>query len=132
MREELDDLLCKKYPKLFADRNKPMTETCMCWGFECRDAWFDLIDNLCSSIQNHVDYNHAPQVVVEQVKEKFGTLRFYYRGGDEKISGMVWHAENLSGKTCEVCGAPGKTRGKGWYYTACDKHAKPGDLDDSL
>lgn len=132
MREELDELLCKKYPKIFADRNKPMTETAMCWGFECGDGWFDLIDNLCSSIQNHIDYNHAPQIVAEQVKEKFGSLRFYYRGGDEKISGMVWHAENLSGKTCEVCGAAGKTRGRGWYYTACDAHAKPGDLGDEI
>ena len=122
MREDLDKLLCEKYPKIFVDH----------YNFECGDGWFDLIDNLCSSIQNHIDYNHAPQVVVEQVKEKFGTLRFYYRGGDDMISGMVWHVENLSGKTCEVCGAPGKTRGRGWYYTACDAHAKPGDLGDEI
>lgn len=132
MRDELDKLLCEKYPKIFVNRHKPKTETAMCWGFECGDGWFNLIDNLCTSIQNHIDYNHAPQVVADQVKEKFGSLRFYYSGGDDIIRGMVWFAENVSGKTCEVCGAPGKTRGKGWYYTSCDAHAKPGDLDDLL
>ena len=35
MTKELDEALCAKYPKIFANRNKGMQETCMCWGFEC-------------------------------------------------------------------------------------------------
>lgn len=103
MRQELDDALCAKYPKLFVNRNKPMTETCMCWGFECPDSWYDLIDTLCHSIQSHLDFKNrnaetVEQVTVDQVKEKFKGLRFYYSGGDEFISGLVTLAENMSYK----------------------------------
>ena len=66
----------------------------------------------------------CPQVVAVQVKEKFGTLRFYYDGGDEYISGLVAMAESMSGCTCEECGAPGKQRSGGWIQTLCDEHAE--------
>ena len=59
------------------------------------------------------------QVVVEQVKEKFGTLRFYYRGGDDYVRGLVSMAEAMSGRTCESCGNPAKTGGEGWIRTIC-------------
>jgi len=70
------------------------------------------------------------QVVVDQVKEKFGTLRFYYSGGDERIDGMVRMAESMSGLTCEECGAPGKSRGGGWVRTLCDEHAGDREVDE--
>jgi len=57
MREELDSALCAKYPLLFKDRNAPMTQTCMCWGFCCGDGWYDLIDTLCSLLYS--EYNQA-------------------------------------------------------------------------
>lgn len=64
------------------------------------------------------------QVVLQQVKEKFGTLRFYYSGGDEQIYGMVRMAESMSAVTCEECGNPGRSRRGGWIRTLCDKHAE--------
>jgi len=51
-------------------------------------------------------------------------LRFYYRGGDEVIDGMVRMAESMSGVTCEECGAPGVTGGQGWIKTLCETHRK--------
>jgi hypothetical protein len=127
MREELDKNLCEKYPKIFADRHKPMTETCMCWGFECGDGWYNILDQLCNNIQHYLDWKNrkeeiVPQVVAEQVKEKFGTLRFYYRGGDDYIEGMVRMADSMSGVLCEECGATGKQRSSGWIRTLCDEH----------
>lgn len=62
-------------------------------------------------------------VIAVQVKEKFGTLRFYYAGGDEVVRGMVSMAESMSAVTCEVCGNAGSTRGSGWLTTLCDEHA---------
>jgi hypothetical protein len=127
MKQELDELLCSRYPKIFADRHKDMTQTAMCWGFDCGDGWFDVIDELCNKIQKHIDWNNTykeyiPQVVVSQVKEKFGTLRFYYSGGDEYISGLVDMAAWVSSITCEQCGERGELRGVEWFYTACEKH----------
>jgi hypothetical protein len=174
MKQELDKLLCEKYPKMMVNRNKTMMETCMCWGFECGDGWFNILDQLMGNIQHHIDwkekqrtgaikYNEMatqakagnfelfeedmkalpndeykekrlveivagdfrkvpesiPQVTLDQVKEKFGTLRFYYSGGDDVIDGMVRMAESMTEVTCEGCGNLGERRGGGWIHTYC-------------
>jgi hypothetical protein len=128
MKQELDELLCAKYPKLMANRHKTMQETCMYWGFECGDGWFNILDQLMANIQHHIDWKErqglgVSQVTVDQVKEKFGTLSFYYTGGDEYISGLVDMASSISGVTCEVCGKPGKQNDGGWIKTRCEEHS---------
>ena len=134
MKQEFDKLLCERYPKMMVNRNKNMKETCMCWGFECGDGWFNILDQLMGNIQHHIDWNNknfekgykqykeVPQVTLDQVKEKFGTLRFYYSGGDDEIRGMVRMAESMSAVTCEECGLPGTQTQGGWIKTACAAH----------
>lgn len=56
MRRELDEALCAKYPLIFKDRNANMRTTAMCWGFECGDGWYNLIDVLCGLLSSQ--YNH--------------------------------------------------------------------------
>jgi hypothetical protein len=134
MRKELDDQLCAKYPKIFAKRNDSMMETCMCWGFECGDGWYNILDQLCATIQHHIDWQNrkeekVPQVVAEQVKEKFGTLRFYYTGGDDEIRGMVRMAESMTAVTCEECGSPGTMNSHGWISTRCEQHRSKDNYD---
>lgn len=70
--------------------------------------------------------------IVVQVKEKFGTLRFYVNGASEAQYNYISFAEAMSGCTCETCGSPGKSLGRGWIYTACKEHARDGDWTDSL
>ena len=125
-----------------------MTETTMCWGFECGNGWYHIIRALCSNIQHHIDWKEKqrnvtirfnnttapenvrpvpdviPQVTVDQVKEKFGTLRFYYSGGNDYIDGLVSMAESISSVIWEVCGNSGSTLGRGWLTTLCEKHAE--------
>lgn len=143
MKEELDKILCEKYPKIFANRHADMRTTAMCWGFECGDGWFDILNQLCANIQGHIDWKNSsrerllknnphnmkipdevPQVIAEQVKEKFGTLRFYTNGGDDVTRGMIYMAESMSSVICEQCGNKGKLREGGWLRTLCDEHAK--------
>jgi hypothetical protein len=50
MKKELDELLCKRYPKIFRDRYSPMTVTAMCWGFDIGDGWFNIIE--CAVVCN--------------------------------------------------------------------------------
>ena len=65
----------------------------------------------------------VPQVVASQVKEKFGTLRFYYSGGDGYIAGLMQMAESMASVTCDECGAPGDTGNSGgWIAVRCDAH----------
>lgn len=139
MNSELDKKLVEKYPLIFANRYKPMNETAMCWGFDVGDGWYQILDSLCGNIQNYIDwknrsatagYNNTEpveQVVADQVKEKFGGLRFYYTGGDAEIRGMVQMAESWASVTCETCGSPGRYRHGGWIRTLCDTHAEEMD-----
>lgn len=182
MKQELDQLLCEKYPLITANRYKDMTETCMCWGFDCGDGWYNILNALMGNIQHHIDWRNKQrnliirrneiaqagktgnaelfadlmaeeygnkgvsadyikqraeelirdplvtvptevrQVVLDQVKEKFGTLRFYYTGGDDVVDGMVRMAESMSAVTCEVCGQPGEQTVGGWIRTLCKEH----------
>jgi hypothetical protein len=60
---------------------------------------------------------------VSQVKEKFGTLR-YYCPINGRIDAFISLAECLSENTCEECGAAGKLgESAGWYSTKCKKCA---------
>ena len=167
MRRELDSQLCAKYPLIFKDRHGSMQTTAMCWGFDCGDGWYNIIDILCGLLTS--DYRHAESryesikdkvgqptygfkpdgdpvgkiitqemideakvkldeetlkvPVAVQVKEKFGGLRFYVNGATDKHWSYINFAESMSYRTCEDCGAPGKTYTDGWHTTLCDVHA---------
>lgn len=131
MRPELDSKLCEKYPAIFQDRYADMQQTAMCWGFECSDGWYQLLDNLCSDLTRI-----GIDVKATQVKEKFGTLRFYteYRGADEQLcriaDAIISAAEHRSGQICEECGDWGWTNSEGWLTTRCKKHKKADECVD--
>ena len=108
----------EKFPKMFEHKYG---------GFAVGTGWYPILEALCANIQQHTDWANresqvVPQVVVEQIKEKFGGLRFYYQGGDEQIHGMVRMAEAWAANCCEECCAPGIRRSGGWIRTLCDKH----------
>lgn len=77
--------------------------------------------------------SHAvPQVVAVQVKEKFGTLRFYTNATDDYVHGLIAMAESMSARTCEECGVPGKTYYDGWHVTLCPQHAAEQGRSDEI
>lgn len=126
MKKELDDKLCEDFPLLYADRRKSMQETCMCWGFP-GDGWEPLIRKLSEKLEpliqkwcrENVDKfdQHAR---ASQVKEKFGTLRFYMDGYTTKeMNELIREAELKSEETCEDCGAVGIVFSDGWIRTLC-------------
>ena len=107
--------------------------------FECGDGWFQLIWNLCEELEKveKVFLESIPikektksllkdkreyEIMVLQVKEKFGTMRFYINNGTEEMYELINKAEEKSGEICEVCGQPGKIRKKTWIYCSCDQH----------
>ena len=102
--------LIDKYPKLLGN---------LTFGIECGDGWFDLIDRLCEDILK-VD----PTTVATQVKEKYGTLRFYVSSAEDEVFDLIDEAEDASSEICEECGEPGKIEGKMWFKTLCKKCLK--------
>lgn len=122
MSPERENALVSKYPELFRDKDKPVTESLMAFGCECRDGWYNILESVCGIIAHHI--KSKPELADfrwVQIKEKYATLRLYFVGdADDYIVGAVDMAENLSAVTCEQCGAPGKCRGAGWLTTLCD------------
>ena len=97
------------------------------FGFECGDGWYMLLKTLLSSIEWHLNPENSwprkerPPFQIVQIKEKFGGLRFYYDGGDDRIQGMVNLAESLSYEICEHCGSTKNvTQTKGWIASLCE------------
>lgn len=125
MSPEKSKILTDKYPKIFPPPTEEGGESLdYYFGFECGDGWFDLIDLLCKNIQHQIDWTpedkkEGRQVVAAQIKEKFGTLRFYCDGGDEYIRGIVQMAESMSSKICEICGDKATVKTKGWIRNIC-------------
>jgi len=60
--------------------------------------------------------------VASQVKEKYGTLRFYIDGGTDEHYALISFAEGMSYRTCDVCGRPGKLNRNGWLSVRCKEH----------
>ena len=124
MKKESFQVLRDKYPQQFEHLKR----------IECGDGWYDLIDNLCSTIQSHLDRNKEIKFCWLQIKEKFSALRAYAEGGDDYISGVRDMAEAMSCHICEYSGEKGKLRNKkrkenneivfAWNKTLSDKEAE--------
>ncbi len=131
--------LKEKYPIILKDLGGDPIKTCMSWdhgGISIGDGWIPLIDTLMEFLQFHTDKNGYPQVIATQIKEKFGTLRFYsyrelnttckypkFRSDRTKdfLSGAISFAESISQTICKNCGSPGKLRFNGRARTVCNE-----------
>jgi len=80
-------------------------------------GWRPLVEKLVDDIIA-ID----PEVLVLQVKEKFGGLRFYVGGASDEVYALIDKAEEESFKICELCGTKDNVSTKcGWLSTLCDK-----------
>ena len=95
--------------------------------FACREGWFELLLGLLQSLK--AAGASAENMKVVQVKEKFGTLRFYVSLETEddalrdRLYGIIAKAEAASESICEDCGG-GPTERKGtkprsWIRVLC-------------
>lgn len=130
MNEQNTEILKKAFPNVFKEN----------FYFECGDGWFELVGKIASFIDSRTKNCYATQV-----KEKFGTLRFYisYQYDDDgtpklssqdltDIYGFIELSERQSGSICEDCGVhldsvnrePQKNLGF-WLVTLCINCAIP-------
>lgn len=149
MENQLEEKLYRKYPKIFRQKDWPITQSCMGWGINTPNSWYSIIDNLCFCLQDHVDnggkvykkypfgkflarlfrnakyygrWVHKPirQVEAVQVKEKYGTLRFYTNYYDPVIDQLVMMAELMTTRICSRCGsAQDIIETTGWISFTC-------------
>ncbi len=102
--------LNKLYPKLF---------NCCEFVMECGPGWYQLILDLTDKIHKIVERDNL-DIYVEQIKEKYGELRYYLSTWTDEIDKLVREAEDLSIITCEVCGKTGKMNDGPWFQVRCE------------
>jgi hypothetical protein len=115
--------MIKKNRDKIIDEHPNLYRKCKFW--ECEDGWNDIIDKLSDQLENLINKlnpEFREEIYAEQIKEKYGTLRFYMSNSTDDMDKFIDKAEALSSETCEVCGNPGKTRGNRWIQTLCDDH----------
>ncbi|WP_298933333.1 hypothetical protein [uncultured Ramlibacter sp.] len=116
-------------------------------------GWTRVVEDLCKALDALLTDAQAAQFQVEQVKEKYGSLRFYYsvagqadahvdihdRGAHQHlvipaehpagypiaaIDVLIAKAEQETLITCASCGAPGTLREAGWHHVSCEQCEK--------
>lgn len=155
MNAELQEQLAKEFTFM---KRKPLKDPKRiddlygAFGIETGNGWYAILHNLCSNISQELNAAGIDNqsIVIDQIKEKYGTLRFYYHfeGDDigihafdcitpsgieslrikskgecykDRIAELVSECEDLSGKTCEMCGSDAVLRTDlGWIRTLCN------------
>jgi hypothetical protein len=136
MKHKLDEALVKDFPLTFA-RNPTGKEPWSMFGFECSDGWEPSIRKTAekleplikAAIEKDPEAHEYGYYRTSQLKEKYGTGRWYLSSGTEEMHNLVEAWEEETATICEQCGKLGAIRGHGWLYTACLDHTKKEDLD---
>lgn len=93
------------------------------WKLSVGPGWHPLLDRYAKNIDYLVSKGDMPEVTISDVKEKFGTLRLYTRGGNDLSTILEAFVEDLSGYYCEDCGKLATMGNKqGWFRTTCEDH----------
>lgn len=131
MKEIFEKQLFDDFPLLY-DKSADMRTSCMGFGFECGDGWYELLRELSEKLyplvleankQPEGEYDFYPKA--SQVKEKFGELRYYMDCATDEMYDLINEYEDKSGKVCEVCGNPGDIDfTEKWYSARCPEHRK--------
>ena len=93
------------------------------------EGWAKLCEDLCAELKFLLEkVEYVDEYKLCQVKEKYGGLRWYDYGVPvaiyDEYSALIRKYEDLSYKTCCVCGAPATKISIGWICPFCDKCAE--------
>ena len=124
MRAELEQKLANRYPEMFIDRYRSPRETLICFGCECGDGWYWLLNSCFFCIYLWCMLGRFEIPVLSQIKEKYGRLVISFWSADQVSWTIAGVFEDLSEHICEVCGWPGKMNDGGWLQVRCKKHWK--------
>ena len=79
MREELELKLQEEFDFMWQNNVDEERELYRRWGCECSDGWYGIIYDCCKQIkERYVQAGMEMDFEPAQIKEKWGTLRFYY------------------------------------------------------
>ena len=102
VRSTLTELLYRRYPRLYGERHLSTRQSVMPFGFEHDDGWFVIIDVLSGLLEQR-------DVLATQVKEKFATLDYYFRGDGGSSQGAWLSLGNSVAASANTQGDAGAT-----------------------
>lgn len=111
-----------RFPHIFGPSPWNVDDTMLGWGFTCGLGWYPVLERMFEGMEDVRKEDSLGKLKVIQVKEKFGGLRVYMRGGNSRIRDLIEQAEYECYYTCEACGGPSEgVRNQGGCYTnLCD------------
>lgn len=79
MKEEWEVKLQEEFPFMKQNHSDDERNVYRRWGCECSRGWYNLLHECCQAITDRYEDAGVPiDFVPAQIKEKFGTLRFYF------------------------------------------------------
>ena len=115
-----EEQLVERFKFLKLDKEDKSSRPYPMFGVECGKGWYNILWKMFEGIEKVLKDDES--IYVAQIKEKWGLLRIYIDGGNDKIDKLIERAEKKSEKVCEHCGKKGKLRKlNGWLSTLCIK-----------
>lgn len=99
------------------------------------DGWRKAFgEQMCEEIQKLLEEaDWVDKYRILQIKEKFGSLRWYDSAVPdsikERLDAIIKKYEDLSERTCFICGAPATKISTGWICPWCDECASECEYD---
>jgi len=136
-RNEVLDALEEEYPFLVPrgrddEKLEMKPEERWCELLAMPEGWrrsFGL--DICRDIKKALgDVISVQKYRILQIKEKYGSLRWYSTNESDEIANIITKYEYLSEHTCIVCGKPATKVSQGWISPYCDDCVKRMMNDD--
>ena len=121
-RNRFDDIIMWEHPKWDWRYQRPYEWT----ELDCMpDGWRKAFGKqMCEEIRNAlIEDNYLYKYRIVQIKEKYGSLRWYDWGAPQKVQDIIDKYEEISTHTCIRCGRPATKISTGWICPFCDKCA---------
>ena len=86
------------------------------------DGWRKAFgEEMCGELKSELEQaGYIDKYRITQIKEKFGTLRWYDNGNTDAGREIISKYEALSARTCICCGKPATRIGINWISPYCD------------
>jgi hypothetical protein len=119
--------LCEKYPFLIV-KNRWTGKTPEDYDYSWTEiddiphGWFNAFGMQMVEELNNALGKNAENYFITQIKEKYGSLRWYDNGCTEEGYKVIKKYARLSEVTCIRCGQPATKISSGWISPYCDEH----------
>jgi len=130
MNKQNTDTLYERFAHLYRERERetPLKNSKMRWGFQCEDGWYKIIYDMSKRIEKISNNTDHAVAIMEVSRNEDGTLKVDMRNCSPSVDILVTAAREQSRLTCEYCSySPARLRAQGQQtkgHIACGRCVK--------